>query len=116
MVDVGTREVKTWQPPWWLLVVAPLGWLLISALVVARRGWIVGLVALVLLAPVGLPVPALLRWLRRPRRRCGAYLGPVVFSGFAIATSLPLWVCIAAGLGGAFLGLMVGAMRDFARD
>ncbi|WP_166678531.1 hypothetical protein [Kribbella voronezhensis] len=108
------EAAETWQPPWWLLVFGPLCWLLLSALVLSQRSPLVGLVAFVLLAPVGMPIPAVLRWVRRHRRLDGAYLGPLAFAGTAVLTDVPLWVCGAAGLGVAFLGLMLGAMRGFA--
>lgn len=113
MTDVEAGEVELWQPPWWLLVFAPLCWLLIAALVLQQRGWVVGLLAFVLLAPVGMPIPGLLRWVRRHRRLEGAYLGPLTFSGVAIVTDVPLWVCASAGLTAALLVLFLGTMRDF---
>ncbi|WP_157979938.1 hypothetical protein [Kribbella monticola] len=112
VMDVEPAE--TWQPPWWLLVFGPMCWLLLSALVLEERGRLVAVVAFVLLAPVGMPIPAVLRWVRKHRRLDGAYLGPLVFAGMAVLTDVPLWVCGAAGLGAAFLGLMLGAMRGFA--
>jgi hypothetical protein len=113
-MDVDAGEVEVWQPPWWLLAFGPLCWLLLSALVLEERGRLVAVVAFVLLAPVGMPIPAVLRWVRKHRRLDGAYLGPLVFAGTAVLTDVPLWVCGAAGLGAAFLGLMLGAMRGFA--
>ena len=112
-MDVDAAE--SWQPPWWLLAFGPLCWLLISALVLSERGRLVGLIAFLLLAPVGMPIPAVLRWIRHHRRFDGSYLGPLAFAVSAIVTDVPLWVCAAAGLGAAFLGLMLGAMRDFDR-
>ena len=112
-MDADAAEL--WQPPWWLLVFGPLCWLLISALVLSQRGLLVGLISFGLLAPAGMPIPAVLRWIRNHRRLDGAYLGPLAFALAAITTDAPLWVCAAAGLGAAFLGLMLGAMRDFHR-
>jgi hypothetical protein len=113
-MDVEAAEA--WQPPWWLLVFGPLCWLLVAALVLSQRGLLIGLIAFGLLAPAGMPIPAVLRWIRNHRRLDGAYLGPLAFAVTAIVTDVPLWVCAAAGFGVAFLGLMLGAMRDFHRD
>jgi hypothetical protein len=113
---MDSEAADTWRPPWWLLVFGPLCWMLVSALVLSERGPLTGLVAFGLLAPVGMPIPAVLRWIRNHRRLDGAYLGPLAFAAAAIVTDLPLWVCAAAGLGAAFLGLMLGAMRDFNQD
>ncbi|MEU0092293.1 hypothetical protein [Kribbella sp. NPDC006257] len=109
------EAADAWQPPWWLLAFGPLCWLLISALVFSQRGLLVGLIAFALLAPVGMPIPAILRWIRTHRRLDGAYLGPLAFAATAIITDVPLWVCAAGGLGAAFLSLMLGAMHDFHR-
>jgi hypothetical protein len=114
VVDVRAGKPDVWQSPWWLRVFAPLGWLLIAALVLERRGWILAVVVLLLLAPVGLPVTRVLRWFRRRARLDAAYLGPVLFAVLMVVTQLPIWVCTAAGLGAGFLGLMLGAMRGFA--
>jgi hypothetical protein len=114
VTDVHAGEVETWQPPWWLLVFAPLGWLLVAALVLGERGWVIAAVAVALLAPVGLPIPAVLRWIRRRRRLDGVYFGPLVFAAVDMIPDVPLWVCIAAGLGATLLGLMLATMRDFA--
>lgn len=111
-MDLDAAEA--WRPPWWLLVFGPLCWLLVSALVVGQRDLMIGLFAFGLLAPVGMPIPAVLRWIRKHRRLDGAYLGPLTFAATAIVTDVPLWVCAAAGLGAAFLSLMLGAMRGFA--
>ena len=112
---MDVQAVEPWQPPWWLLVFGPLLWLLVSALVLSQRGLLTGLIAFGLLAPAGMPIPAVLRWIRNHRRLDGAYLGPLAFAATAIITDAPLWVCAAAGFGVAFLGLMLGAMRDFHR-
>jgi hypothetical protein len=114
VTDVHADEVETWQPPWWLLVFGPLCWLLIGALVLGERGWVVAAVASALLAPLGMPIPAVLRWIRKSRRLDGAYAGPLLFAALAMLSDLPLWVCTAAGLGATLLGLMLATMRDFA--
>jgi hypothetical protein len=113
-MDIDAGKAEAWHPPWWLLAFGPLCWLLLSALVLEERGRLVGVVAFVLLAPVGMPIPAVLRWVREHRRLDGAYLGPLAFAAMAVVTDVPVWVCAAVGLGAAFLGLMLGSMRGFA--
>jgi hypothetical protein len=106
-----------WQPPWWLLAFAPLLWLLVGAVVLSQRDWIVALVALALLAPLGMPIPPILRWIHHHRRTVvGAYLGPVTFAAVTATTSLPLWLCTAITLCTTLLGLLASATRDFAHS
>jgi hypothetical protein len=113
VVEVEAGDPEAWQSPWWLRVYAPLVWLLIGALVLQRRGWILALVVFVLLAPFGVPVSLVLRWFRQ-RRLEAAYVGPLLFAVLIAVSDLPSWVCAAAGLGGALLGMMLGVMRGSA--
>lgn len=114
--DAGPEaaQPELWQPPWWLLVFAPLLWLLLAALVVDRRGLVIGLVALVLLAPIGMPAPPILRWLRRRPRLAGVHAGPVVFAAAAAFTDFPLWLCTAAGVIALLLALVLTTVRELA--
>jgi hypothetical protein len=116
--DAGPEaaQPEVWQPPWWLLVFAPLLWLLISALVMDRRGLVTGLVALVLLAPIGMPAPPILRLLGRHRRFVGVQAGPLVFAGTTAFTDLPLWLCTAAGVIALLLALLLTTMRELAHQ
>ena len=116
---MGQREVaqvETWQPPWWLLVFGPLCWLLVASLVLRERGWVLALVTLVLLAPIGMPLPPLMRWVRRHRRLDGAYAGPPVFAAAILLTELPLWLCTATALTALLLGLLLTTIRDLAHE
>ena len=116
--DAGPEaaQPEVWQPPWWLLVFAPLLWLLITALVVDRRGLVTGLVALVLLAPIGMPAPPILRLLGRHRRFVGVHAGPLVFAGTTAFTDFPLWLCTAAGVIALLLALVLTTMRELAHQ
>ncbi|MFC0623036.1 hypothetical protein [Kribbella deserti] len=113
MVQVDTGNAD-WQPPWWLRVFGPLIWLLLSALAYERRGWIIAIVVAVLLAPLGAPVSALLRWSKQNPQLAGIYCGPLAFAVPIVTTPLPIWVCAAVGLGGALIALWLGATRGFA--
>jgi hypothetical protein len=113
--EVARQRAEPWQPPWWLLVFAPFCWLLTGGLVLSQRGLVVALVALSLLAPLGMPIPFILRWVRRHHRLRGGYLGPVTFALVSSLTSLPLWLCTAATIGATLLGLVVTTTRDFAQ-
>lgn len=112
--DAPPLPVDPWQPPWWLLAFAPLLWLLVGAIILSQRNWIVAVVALALLAPLGMPIPPILRWVHHHRRTAGAYLGPITFAGITALTTLPLWLCTAITLSTTLLGLMVSTTRDFA--
>jgi hypothetical protein len=109
-----TAQPELWQPPWWLLVFAPLLWLLVAALVMDRRGLVSGLVALVLLTPIGMPAPPILRWLRRRRRLVGVHAGPLAFAGTAAFSDFPLWLCTAAGVIALLLALILTTVRELA--
>ena len=114
--EVAPPSADPWLPPWWLLAFAPLLWLLVGAALLSQRDWIVTLVALLLLAPVGMPIPSVLRRFHRHPRLLGAYLGPVAFAAVTILTDLPIWLCTAVALCATLLGLIVATTRDFARD
>ncbi|MDX6282237.1 MAG: hypothetical protein QOH03_3308, partial [Kribbellaceae bacterium] len=76
-----------WQPPWWLLAFAPFCWLLIGALVLNARGWQIALAAAFLLAPVGMPIPWVLRWIRNhPRLHASFYAAPLTFAATVLLT------------------------------
>lgn len=105
-----------WQPPWWLLVFGPLCWLLVGALLIEHRGWQVALGAAVLLAPIGMPIPAVLRWLKHHPRLAGSYVAPLTFAGTALLTTLPLWLCIAATVATTLLALFLTTMLSFRRS
>lgn len=113
--EVAPPPADAWLPPWWLLAFAPLLWLLVGAAVLSQRNVIVAVVALVLLAPVGMPIPAVLRRLHH-RRLIGAYLGPITFVVVTTLTPLPIWLCVASALCATLLGLIIATTRDFAHD
>ncbi|TWD82423.1 hypothetical protein FB561_3556 [Kribbella amoyensis] len=109
-------QLDTWQPPWWLLVFAPFGWLLITGLVLNVRGWELAVVTFVVLAPLGMPIPWLLRLLRRHRRLAGAHVGPVVWAVVILVSGLPIWLCTAVALTALLFGLLVTTMRELAEE
>ncbi|ADB30967.1 hypothetical protein Kfla_1873 [Kribbella flavida DSM 17836] len=118
MPDAGvgpeSSQADAWLPPWWLLVFAPLGWLLIAALALDRRGLLIALVVLILLAPVGMPAPPVLRWLRRHRRFAGVHAGPLAFAATTALTDFPLWLCTAVALGALLLTVTLTTMSELA--
>ncbi|WP_328320659.1 hypothetical protein OHA70_22360 [Kribbella sp. NBC_00382] len=100
-----------WQPPWWLLAFAPFCWLLICALVLNARGWQVALAAGLLLAPIGMPIPLALRWIKNHPRLAGFYVGPLTFTATVLIASLPLWLCAAVTLSATLLALTITTIR-----
>ena len=116
MGDRGAAQAKSWQLPWWLLVFGPLCWLLVVALVLRERGWVLALITMVLLAPIVMPLPPLLRWVRRHRRLDGAYAGPPVFAAAILLTEFPICLCTATALTALLLGLLLTTIRDLAHE
>jgi hypothetical protein len=106
---------EAWQPPWWLLAFAPFCWLLVGALVLSVRGWQVALVAGLLLAPIGMPIPVVLRWIRNHPRLAGFSVGPLTFAATVLLTSLPLWLCVAATIAATLLALVITTIRAFSQ-
>jgi hypothetical protein len=105
-----------WQPPWWLLAFAPFCWLLIGALVLDARGWQVASAAGLLLAPIGMPIPWVLRWIKNhPRLLAGFYVAPLTFAGAVLLTSLPLWLCVAITIATTLLALVITTIRAFSQ-
>ncbi|MFI5709325.1 hypothetical protein [Kribbella sp. NPDC051620] len=104
-----------WQPPWWLLAFAPFGWLLVGALVLNARGWQVALIAALLLAPIGMPIPAVLRWIRNHPRLAGFYVAPLTFAATVLLTSLPLWLCVATTIITTLLALVTTTIHAFSQ-
>jgi hypothetical protein len=104
-----------WQPPWWLLAFAPFCWLLIGALILDARGWQVALAAALLLAPVGMPIPVILRWIKNHPRLAGFYLAPLTFAATILLTSLPLWLCVATTIATTLLALVITTIHAFSQ-
>lgn len=111
-----TADGDLWQPPWWLLVFGPLCWLLVGTLLIEQRGWRVALGAAVLLAPIGMPIPAVLRWIKHHPRLAGSYVAPLTFAGTTLLTTLPLWLCVAATVAATLLALFLTTMLNFGRS
>lgn len=112
----GDGAADLWQPPWWLLAFAPLCWLLITALLVNHRGWPIALTAAALLAPLGMPIPAILRWIKHHPAVAGAYTAPLTFAATTLLTTLPLWLCVSATLATTLLALLITTTRTFAQS
>ncbi|NEA31315.1 hypothetical protein [Streptomyces sp. SID13031] len=104
-----------WQPPWWLLAFAPFCWLLIVALVLSQRGWPVALAVGGLLAPIGMPIPVVLRWINNHPRVAGFYAAPLTFAAITLLTGLPLWLCVATTVATTLLALVITTIRTFAQ-
>jgi hypothetical protein len=111
----GHYTADLWQPPWWLLVFAPFCWLLVGALILNARGWQIALAAALLLAPIGMPIPVILRWLKTHPRLAGLYTAPLTFAVTVLLTSLPLWLCVATTIAITLLALVITTIHAFSR-
>ncbi|MDX6259861.1 MAG: hypothetical protein QOH84_1549 [Kribbellaceae bacterium] len=107
---------ELWQPPWWLLVFAPFCWLLMGALVLDARGWQVALAAAALLAPIGMPIPSVLRWIRNYPHLIGFYVAPLTFAATVLLAALPLWLCVACTVAATLLALVITTIRAFSQS
>jgi hypothetical protein len=114
--DPAQNPADLWQPPWWLLAFAPFCWILICALMLDNRGWPTALAAAALLAPIGMPIPVVLRWIKHHPRLAGAYVAPLTFAAMTLLTTLPLWLCIATTLAATLLALLITTTRAFSQS
>ena len=114
--EAALNPADRWQPPWWLLAFAPFCWLLVCALVLNHRGWTVALAAAALLAPIGMPIPVILRWIKHHPRLAGSYLAPLTFAATVLLTTLPVWLCTAITVATTLVALVITTIRDFARS
>jgi len=108
--EAALNPADRWQPPWWLLAFAPFCWLL------NHRGWTVALAAAALLAPIGMPIPVILRWIKHHPRLAGSYLAPLTFAATVLLTTLPVWLCTAITVATTLVALVITTIRDFARS
>lgn len=104
-----------WVPPTWMRVVlVPLVASLMLA-VTFKRGWLIGVVALIVYGGLGLGMAfapkAVLAWERRHPVLDGMIFGPFVFLALAYITSWSLWVCLLLGVAGVLLGAAQGIRR-----
>jgi hypothetical protein len=113
--EPAPNPADPWQPPWWLLAFAPFCWLLIGALVLSHRGWQIALATAALLAPLGMPIPAVLRRIKQRPHLAGVYVAPLTFATAVLLTDLPPWLCTAATVAATLLALVVTTIRAFSQ-
>ncbi|MEV8373211.1 hypothetical protein AB0P21_10770 [Kribbella sp. NPDC056861] len=113
--EPAPSPANPWHPPWWLLAFAPFCWLLIGALVLSHRGWPTALATAALLAPLGMPIPAVLRLIKRHPHLAGVYVAPLTFVATILLTDLPLWLCTAATVAATLLALLITTIRAFSQ-
>lgn len=104
-----------WVPPMAMRVVLVL---LAASLVLAvtfKRGWLIGVVALIVYGWIGLGMgiapKTFIAWERRHPVLDGMILGPLVFLAAAYITSWSWWVCLLLGIAGVLAGAAQGIRR-----
>jgi hypothetical protein len=99
---------------WVRVVLVPLVASLILA-VISKRGWLIGVVALIVYGGVGLGMAiapkTVVAWERRHPVIDGMIFGPLVFLAVAYVTSWSLWVCLLLGVAGVLVGAAQGIRR-----